>query len=144
MLWNLLQGLRYALRAFRQNPKVFNFFAVLSLALGLTRRETGDLDSALADFDRAIKLDPQSAYAYYARGSALSELGRLDEAIADFDRAIEIDPKFALAYANRGMARLRHGQDYLAKNDFRLCLQLDPTLSKEIKARSAVAKNRHR
>src|SRR5262249_36006792 len=69
---------------------------------------------ALADFNRAIALDPRSAWAYFGRGTILGEQGRFDEAIADFDRAVELDPQFALAYANRGLARLRRGEDYMA------------------------------
>jgi Flp pilus assembly protein TadD len=140
MLQSLWQGLRYGLRAFRRNPGGFKLVAVLSLAMGVTRRETGDLEGALSDFNRAIALDPRSAWAYFGRGTIFGEQGSLDEAIMDFDRAVELDPQFALAYANRGLARLRRGEDYIAKRDFRLCLKLDPKLKEEIEALSVVAK----
>ncbi len=142
MLRILWQGLRHGLRALRRNPGGFKPVAVLSLAMGVTRREIGDLEGALADFNRAIALDPRSAWAYFGRGTIRGEQGRLDEAITDFDRAVEFDPQFALAYANRGLARLRLGEDYIAKKDFRLCLALDPALKKEIEALSAMAKKR--
>jgi tetratricopeptide (TPR) repeat protein len=142
MSQRLWQGVRYALRALRRNPGGFNLVAVLSLAMGVTRREAGDLDGAVADFNRAIALDPRSAWAYLGRGAVLGEQGKLDEAITDFDRAVELDPEFALAYANRGLARLRRGEDYIAKKDFRICLELDPKLKEEIEALSVVAKKR--
>jgi tetratricopeptide (TPR) repeat protein len=142
MLQSLWQGLRYGLRAFRRNPRGFKLVAVLSLAMGVTRRDIGDLDGALADFNRAIALDSRSAWAHFGRGTVLGEQGKLAEAITDFDRAVELDPQFALAYANRGLARLRRGEDYIAKKDFRLCLGLDPKLKDEIEALSVVAKKR--
>ncbi|HEU0176601.1 MAG TPA: tetratricopeptide repeat protein [Blastocatellia bacterium] len=142
MLQGLWQGLSYGLRAFRRNPGGFKFIAVLSLAMGVTRREIGDLDGAMADFNHAIALAPRLAWAYFGRGAILGEQGKFDEAIIDFDRAVELDPEFALAYANRGLARLRRGEDYIAKKDFRLCLKLDPKLKKEIEAISAVMKKR--
>jgi tetratricopeptide (TPR) repeat protein len=92
MLWNLWKGLGAGLRAFRRNPGGFKLVAVLSLAMGVTRREAGDLDRALADFNRAIALDPSSALAYFCRGSILVAKGRFDEAITDFDRAVELEP----------------------------------------------------
>src|SRR5262245_1026324 len=119
MSQRLWQGLRYGLGALRRTNGGFKLVAVLSLAMGVTRRETGDLDGALADFNRAIAMDPRSAWAYFGRGTILGEQGKLDEAITDFDRAIELDPQFALAYANRGLARLRRGENYIAKKDFR-------------------------
>ncbi|MGH9769892.1 MAG: tetratricopeptide repeat protein [Blastocatellia bacterium] len=142
MLRILWQGLRHGLRALRQNPGGFKLAAVLSLAMGITRREAGDIDGALADFNRAISLDPRSAWAYVGHGAILGAQGRFDEAITDFDRAVELDPQFALAHANRGLARLRRGEDYIAKRDFRLCLKLDPKLKEEIEALSAVVKKR--
>ena len=142
MSQSLWQGLRYGLRAFRRNPGGVKLVAVLSSAMGVTRREAGDLDGALADFNRAIALDPRSAWGYFGRGIILGEQGKLDEAIADFDRAVELDPQFAMAYANRGLARLRRGEGYIAKKDFRLCLELDPNLKEDIEAHSALVKKR--
>src|SRR5262247_2482571 len=96
MSQSLWQGLRYGLRAFRRNPGGIKLVAVLSSAMGVTRREAGDLDGALADFNRAIALDPRSAWAYFCRGSILAAMGRFDEAITDFDRAVELDPQLRL------------------------------------------------
>src|SRR5262245_61824020 len=96
MLRNLWKGLGAGLRAFRRNPGGFKLVAVLSLAMGITRHDAGDLDGALADFNRAIALDPRSAWAYFCRGSILAAMGRFDEAITDFDRGVELDPQLSL------------------------------------------------
>jgi Flp pilus assembly protein TadD len=55
---------------------------------GLAHLRKADYDQAIADFDRAIALNPNSAVAYYDRGIAYRA-----KANADFNRATDIDPK---------------------------------------------------
>ena len=57
---------------------------------------------AIADYDKAIELNPKDADTYYNRGAAKNHLKQHKEAIADYDKAIELDPKDADAYYNRG------------------------------------------
>ncbi len=71
---------------------------------GAAKIEKGDLDGAIADYNRAIELNPKDARAYNNRGIAKRAKGDLDGAIADYNRAIELDPKLAIAYNNRGNA----------------------------------------
>jgi tetratricopeptide (TPR) repeat protein len=47
---------------------------------------------AIADYDQAIRLDPDFALAYNNRGDAWNGLGNIDRAMADFDAAIKADP----------------------------------------------------
>ena len=48
-------------------------------------------DEAIADFDRAIHLNPDFARSYHLRGLAKEKQGTHTEAIADFDKAIDLD-----------------------------------------------------
>jgi tetratricopeptide (TPR) repeat protein len=72
---------------------------------GLAKYDLGNRKEAIADYDRAIDINPKYAEAYNNRGNAKDDLGNRKEAIADYDRAIAIDPKFAEAYYNRGIAK---------------------------------------
>jgi tetratricopeptide (TPR) repeat protein len=85
----------------------------------------GDLERAIADFDKAIRIDPRYTDAYIRRGRAWHARGDLDRAIADCDRAIRIDPRSALAYNNRGIAREDKGDVPGAIADFDTAIQLD-------------------
>jgi tetratricopeptide (TPR) repeat protein len=57
---------------------------------------------AIADYTKAIELDPRNPAFYNSRGRAYQQLGDMSGATADFDKAIETDPKFAASYINRG------------------------------------------
>jgi tetratricopeptide (TPR) repeat protein len=76
---------------------------------GVAKFELGDKRGAILDYNRAITIDPQDAFAYYNRGVAKFELGDNQGAILDFDRVIEIDPQDAEAYSNRGAVKLAVG-----------------------------------
>lgn len=81
---------------------------------------------ALADFNRAIELEPEFGPSYFNRGSALVQLGRLNEALADFDRAVELAPAFGAAYQQRGVVNYMLARYDDALNDFDRTIELEP------------------
>jgi tetratricopeptide (TPR) repeat protein len=93
---------------------------------GVNEEDRGDLDGAIADYSRAIELDPNDAVTYRNRANTRQAAGDLDGAIADCSRAIELDPELADAYFIRGNAhfRQRHWTDALA--DFQRVCELNP------------------
>ena len=48
---------------------------------------------AIADYDKAIKLDPKYISAYYNRGLAKYDLKDYEGASSDFDKANELNPE---------------------------------------------------
>jgi tetratricopeptide (TPR) repeat protein len=102
---------------------------------GLVRQEKGDVEGAIADFSKAIEIDPQHADAYYNRGSLRQTKGDMDAAIADFNKTIEINPQYAEAYADRGLARLSQGLDAEAQKDFNKYLELDQSMKVTLEQR---------
>jgi len=81
---------------------------------------------AIADFDRAIEIDPEYSAAYYNRSLAYSKLGNYKQAIADCDRAVGINPKYAAAYYNRGLAYGKLGDHRQAISDFDRAIGINP------------------
>ena len=47
---------------------------------------------AIADFGRAIEIEPSLASAYYYRGLAHRQMGALDSALKDYTEAVRADP----------------------------------------------------
>src|SRR5438477_10832767 len=76
---------------------------------GNAKQAKGDLDGAIVDYNRAVKLNPNNALAYGNRGYVKQTKGDLDGAMADFNRALELNPKDAVTYNNRGNAKQAKG-----------------------------------
>jgi tetratricopeptide (TPR) repeat protein len=51
----------------------------------------GNLQDALKDYDRAIKIDPNNIEAYMKRGCLYLQLGEYFKAIADFEQVLQND-----------------------------------------------------
>ena len=54
---------------------------------GRARMRVGDVEAALADFDRAIELLPDFADALVSRAECLDMIGRVEQARPDYERA---------------------------------------------------------
>jgi tetratricopeptide (TPR) repeat protein len=63
------------------------------------------LDGAIADYNKALEIDPDYYLVINDRGVALENKKDFDGAIRDYTRVIEIQPDYAVAYFNRGNAR---------------------------------------
>ena len=95
---------------------------------GVANLNTQKPEEALADFNRAIDLDPNQAGGYVGRANALNTLGRYHEAIEDYDRAISMDPSIANAYVNRAIAHSHLNEYEKAIADYEKGLELDPKI----------------
>ena len=83
--------------------------------------ETGDYAAAIADFDKALQINPESPATYYYRASAKFEWGKSEQgtgntehakrlyhaAIEDYTQVITLDPENPGAYIFGGMVHLR-------------------------------------
>jgi tetratricopeptide (TPR) repeat protein len=103
--------------------------AILHNNRGISWREKGYDNLALADFDEAVRLDPQSATARVSRGNLFGDKGENDKAIADYDEAIRMNPKLAPAYSNRGLSWLAKGDTTRALSDFDEAIRLAPDMA---------------
>src|SRR6266513_1572181 len=91
---------------------------------GLAKEAKGDHDGAIADYNRAIELDPKQPRSYMNRGFAKEAKGDLDGAIADYNRANELDPKLAAAdYNNRGITKEGKGDHDGAIADYNRAIE---------------------
>jgi len=77
-------------------------------------------EDAIADYTRAIRINPDYASAYYNRGREYEDLKKYEDAIDDYTRAIRIDPDYVLAYKRRGNVRELFGWC----SDYKKCCDL--------------------
>jgi lipoprotein NlpI len=93
---------------------------------GISNGVKGDLDTAISNFNEAIKIDPKYAPAYESRAYAEALQHKLDVAIVDYSQAIAIDPKYADALYNRGVAKGESGDLDGALADFNATIEANP------------------
>ena len=97
---------------------------------GISRINLEDYYGAVADFTKAIELNPDLAEAYYNRGISKYYLEDYYGAIADYTKAIErnfhqLDPDIT-AYNNRGAAKDDLKDYYGAIADYTKAIELNP------------------
>ena len=117
---NILQGLE---KGFRQSAITgFNERAISKMNLK-------DYNGAIADYTKAIELNPNYALAYYNRGISKKDLEDNYGAIADYNKAIELDPNYTSAYVNRGISKENLGDLNGACADWKKSINLGSTES---------------
>jgi len=99
-------------RSYKQYTDV-DFFIASGLAYGMVQK----YDLAIADFTKAISIDPKNAEAFNNKGMYLSEKGMLDSALIYLNKAIEIKPDSYEAIYNKG-------NNYAKAGDFTAAITL--------------------
>jgi lipoprotein NlpI len=93
---------------------------------GVAKASEGDLNGAIAEFNRLIQVNPRDEIAFYNRALVEANQGNFDSAIADFNHAIQLKPTFARAYNDRGSVKAAKRDIAGALADFNLAIQLSP------------------
>jgi tetratricopeptide (TPR) repeat protein len=93
-----------------------------------------ELDQALADCSRAMRLRPGGTGYLQVRGLIYLRQGKADLAIADYDAALKQDPRDAWALYGRGRAELARGDKAKGDADIAAALAVDPRLTDKLKA----------
>lgn len=99
----------------------------------------GMLDKAIAEFNKAIKINPRDADAYYNRGIAYYYKGQYDQAISDFNRVLEINPGDIRAYKGRALVYQNKGQYDEAISDYDTAITEMDSIYAEIHINRGVA-----
>ncbi len=93
---------------------------------GNVQLDAGANAAALADYDKAIALDPSNARAFNNRALAHVALGQTDQALADYAAAIKLDPGYTRAYQNRLRLLEQRGDLKGMATDYHQLAALDP------------------
>lgn len=94
--------------------------------LGAILGESGRIDEALAQFDAALRVEPNDVQTLVRLGNTLIGLHRHEQALAAFDRALAVSPLVLDALCNRGSALRALGRHQDALDTYDRALMVDP------------------
>ncbi len=123
---NAAQAKKYLEAARKADPRL----PILYLRLGnfALAFKHGDerVKDALANYTKAIELEPKLAFGYFGRGNVYLELKKHDQALVEFAKVIELEPKHFTALNNRGVLYKRLGKYDLALADLTRATEVAP------------------
>jgi tetratricopeptide (TPR) repeat protein len=114
------EALSEANQAVAQDPQSENVYRLRASIF----RQLGQNQSALADYTKAIELDP-SDFNFDDRAEVYERLGRQCEAIADYSRSIQLDSTYDRPYIGRASALNASGHYKEAIDDYSKAIELE-------------------
>jgi tetratricopeptide (TPR) repeat protein len=93
---------------------------------GVVLKRLGMSEEALSDFNQALSIDPNNAFALNNTGQILKERGDLNQALKYFNLAISLNDDYADAYNNRGKALFLQGKVEDALMNYKKAILLKP------------------
>ncbi|MGZ5518170.1 MAG: tetratricopeptide repeat protein [Limisphaerales bacterium] len=94
--------------------------------LGEARFRFGDVDDAIYEYKRAIKLKPNDPFYYHDLGDVYSSTDKFDDALTQYKRAAQIAPTTAMFRAAIGRVLLRQSKSSEAIPILEQCVKEEP------------------
>jgi len=88
--------------------------------------EQGQVDKAIDEFNRALKLDPQDASTHFGAGLCCYEKGEISRAMEEFGQVLEINPQHLQANYHLGLCYYQKKEFPEALSNFQQAIILDP------------------
>lgn len=88
-----------------------------------------DYDSAIADYNKALEINPNDALALYNRGFIWVANQEYDNAIKDYDKVIEIDPSYISAYVIKASVLKVIGKYNEALENYNKAIEIYPSFA---------------
>ena len=111
---------------------------------GLSEAMIDNYKDAIRDEDRAIRLNPKDAHAWYFRGFVYDRQKQYEKAIADYSSALQVatgDAVKKVILYRRGLAQVKRHKESLALKDFNEAINLDQSFAAALFARATLMQN---
>ncbi len=125
--WGILENLKHYNKAELAISKAIKIVprAAFYNNRGILYQRQNKWELALADYNKAIQINPNYVEAYYNRGILYSKQKRRDLALPDYNKVIEVNPDFAQAYKNRGLIYFEQKKLDIALSDYNKAIQVN-------------------
>jgi tetratricopeptide (TPR) repeat protein len=110
---------------YREAPQTSLGYAVMARK----NERKGKLVEATAAYQKALELNPKSAWSYFNLGEALSKLQKWDEAIAAYQEAIKLNSSSASFYYNLADAFMKKNNLDEAIANYSKAIEIKPSFS---------------
>jgi tetratricopeptide (TPR) repeat protein len=97
---------------------------------GMMFANRGDYELAIADYNEALRLEPNLSYAYILRGIAYREMKNIRDAFYSFVQAVELNPNDAEVYVWLGLVLQDMGELNDAIMVFSQAIRLNPNIAR--------------
>lgn len=107
--------------------KKYPQFSTAYVQRGAYYFQSGKMDLAFADIQKAIESYPRNKFAYFIRGQMHASLNQPKKAFEDFLKALEISPRYVDAYLERANIYFQRKEYQQAIADYNKAVELEPT-----------------
>lgn len=133
MIWK--DNLSFMTDIIRKNPGVpylFRAYGTRANALA----GNNQFNDALADYNKAIEINPSEAITYLNRSLIYMKTNRYSDAINDLDTAIKLQPNTAFMYVKRSLAKYASKDNDGALRDINQAMKLNPNMAEAYNLRA--------
>ena len=103
------------------------YYVITTFEEGNRYTAARQFEAAKRDYNKVLKLCPESINVRYTLARVLLGQGKLDEALAEFHNIMQRDRNNVGAHTTLGNLLLRQGRSNEAIGEYRIALRLDPT-----------------
>jgi tetratricopeptide (TPR) repeat protein len=121
-----------AIEAGKQYARLQPSSAVAHSNLGNLFGMSGMTTEAIAEFTRAIELDPDNWLLYFWSGCLRLKIREYGKAVVLFNEAMRLHGKMALIHYNLALAHEALGRSDIARENICAAIELDPALGKNL------------